>query len=115
MHTRKNGPNHEATWILVMMEANGEFSDEVPIFMKNDEGEKMDEITKVVYWNPPSRCARCMAFGHWSMQCKGLNIDEESKEKEEDEVVNVEVGVGTQTRGSGEDLDKGDNELSMDI
>lgn len=53
---RAAGINREAARILVMMEANRDFSDEVSVFMTNDEGEEMEEVVQIVYRNPPPRC-----------------------------------------------------------
>lgn len=64
------GVNHEVARILVMMEANGKFPEEVLVFMTNNEGEEIEELVKILYWNPPPRCNRCVAFGHWSRKCK---------------------------------------------
>lgn len=83
------GSNREAAKILVMMEANRDFPNEVPIFIMNDKGEETKEVIQVVYWNPPPRCERCLAFGHWLRQCKGSNGDGELKEME---LNKVEVG-----------------------
>lgn len=63
------GVNREAARLLVLMEANGEFLEEVPIFMTNDDDMEMEESIKVVYWNPPPRCVKCCAFGHWTRWC----------------------------------------------
>lgn len=60
---------------------------------RRNEGEETEELIKVVYWNPPLRCERCIAFGHWSKQCKSLNKDGELKDKETNELDKVgEVG-----------------------
>lgn len=47
--------NKEAARMLIMMEADGEFPEVVPIFMQNDEGLETEEQIRIDYWKAPFR------------------------------------------------------------
>lgn len=101
------GVNREAARILVMMEASGTFPAEVPKFMSSEEGEETEELVQMVYWNPPPRCNQCVAFGHWTKQCRMDKAKGDGGEKE------VSIGQsGREESDLNKDGDQGANGLS---
>lgn len=56
--------NREFVRLMVIMEVDGQFPNEVPVFMHNEWGEEIEKTIRVVYHNPPPKCENCKLFEH---------------------------------------------------
>ncbi|KMZ63701.1 hypothetical protein ZOSMA_3G01850 [Zostera marina] len=78
-HTAK-GANPNSAKLLVIMEATGIFSTEVPIYIQGDDGVESEKTCRVNYLKMPPICKRCNSFGHQAERCI---IEEEAPDEAE--------------------------------
>lgn len=68
-HTAK-GSNINESKILVIMEANGEFPTEVPIYMQGESGNETEGQIKIIYLKPSLVYTQCKGFRHAEVACR---------------------------------------------
>lgn len=67
--------------MLVIVEADGEFLEEVPIYMYGENVKDTEETVEVVYHNPLVKYDQCKTFG--SRQCKESPMVKVNRQSEE--------------------------------